>query len=282
MTSDAPSTGDIEEAIGQVYRGPLDGFVSRRDALARALRDAGDKDQSAAVKKLRKPSRGAWTLDNLFATDPDAIEHLAGAVKAVVDAQSGRGSMATATRGLRDAANATATAAAKAAEDSGVTADRTTLVPAVLAVVADAAAFGELRRGRLVDIPAGGGLDMLTDPPRLAVSTPAGPSSDEDEPAPLRAGGDLAAVARARKVVERTETAAAEASRAVSAADAGVETANQRVDTAAKELRRAEAEARLAQDQLRDAKREAKTSREKSRKADRDAAAARAHLDRLT
>src|SRR3954447_5553923 len=49
-------------------------FTAARNALAKELKAAGDKDGAAAVAKLRKPSAGAWALNRVAREEPDLIE----------------------------------------------------------------------------------------------------------------------------------------------------------------------------------------------------------------
>jgi exonuclease VII small subunit len=52
--------------LGELYAGPWQDFVSSRDRLAAAAKAAGDAAGARALKKLKKPTRGAW-LVNLLA-----------------------------------------------------------------------------------------------------------------------------------------------------------------------------------------------------------------------
>jgi hypothetical protein len=54
---------DLDEEIDRLYGTPLDEFVRERDELARRLTRAGDRDAAARVKALRKPTVGAWALN---------------------------------------------------------------------------------------------------------------------------------------------------------------------------------------------------------------------------
>ena len=54
---------DLDEEIDRLYGTPLDEFVRERDELARRLSKAGDRDGAARVKALRKPTVGAWALN---------------------------------------------------------------------------------------------------------------------------------------------------------------------------------------------------------------------------
>lgn len=59
-----------------LYGLPLDRFVAERAALAKALRSEGDRERSAHVAKLRKPSVAAWAVNQLVRTQRGAIAEL--------------------------------------------------------------------------------------------------------------------------------------------------------------------------------------------------------------
>jgi hypothetical protein len=54
---------DLEAEIDRLYGLPLDEFVRERDELARRLNRDGDREAAARVKALRKPTVGAWALN---------------------------------------------------------------------------------------------------------------------------------------------------------------------------------------------------------------------------
>jgi len=54
---------DLEAEIDRLYAGPLDEFVGERDTLARSLTRSGDREAGARIKALRKPTVGAWALN---------------------------------------------------------------------------------------------------------------------------------------------------------------------------------------------------------------------------
>ena len=64
--------------IDDLYSLPLDDFTAARDALASELRTAGKKVEAADVKRLRKPSLAAWTVNQLAREEPEAMERLFG------------------------------------------------------------------------------------------------------------------------------------------------------------------------------------------------------------
>ena len=129
-------------------------FVEARTALAKQLRAEGRKDEAATVAKLRRPSVGAWALNQVARSSPDVVEaaiaagaELRSASEAAVAGDPGR--LRAATTAERAAANAVVKAAAK---HLGTRADA--LAPALLATIRVAAldddVADELRRGVLV------------------------------------------------------------------------------------------------------------------------------------
>jgi hypothetical protein len=66
----------IDERIDGLYAGELDRFTPDRDALAKELTSAGDKEGGKRVKALRKPVVSAWALNVLAHEDPEAIGEL--------------------------------------------------------------------------------------------------------------------------------------------------------------------------------------------------------------
>lgn len=67
---------DVDSVAGELYGLPPDEFTPARDARAGQARDAGDRELAAAIKKLRRPTVGAW-LANLVARErPDQVAEL--------------------------------------------------------------------------------------------------------------------------------------------------------------------------------------------------------------
>jgi hypothetical protein len=54
---------ELDSEIDRLYGVPLDEFVKDRDELAKRLRREGEREAAEQVKKLRKPSAGAWALN---------------------------------------------------------------------------------------------------------------------------------------------------------------------------------------------------------------------------
>jgi DNA repair exonuclease SbcCD ATPase subunit len=54
-----------DDEVAELYGLPLDEFTARRNAVARELRKGGDKDRAADVAKLKRPTVGAWAVNQL-------------------------------------------------------------------------------------------------------------------------------------------------------------------------------------------------------------------------
>ncbi|MGO9823318.1 MAG: hypothetical protein ACLPTJ_22025 [Solirubrobacteraceae bacterium] len=60
----------------KLYGLPLDRFIPERGALVKQLRKRGDRDEAAAVGSLRKPSIGAWAVNQLVRTQRRHVKAL--------------------------------------------------------------------------------------------------------------------------------------------------------------------------------------------------------------
>lgn len=270
---------ELETAINGVYRGPLEEFVNRRDALVKQLRATKQREAADRVKALRKPSRMAWVLDSVVHEDPGSIEQLAAAIR---QAQSGA-DLRTALDAVKAAVRDVAAVGARVAVRAGQPVEPAAVIAAIQAVIGDASAFSTLRAGLLVDVPEGGGLDMLaaltmvpgaagtSSPPRVT-ATPAKVAEKADPRAALaesaraelRGAEKLLAERRdksehaatslldAKARFEAAQYALAQAQREVEARREDVERTRQLAESAATDLQKAEraladARARLAE-----------------------------------
>jgi len=234
---------ELEAAIVAVYGGPLDEFVSRRDALVKQLRAAKRREDADRVKLLRKPSRMAWVLDTLVHEDSASIERLAAAIGAAQTGTDLRAAVETVKAAVRDVAAAGARVAIRA----GHPIEANAIATAVHAVIGEASAFAELRAGRLVDVPEGGGLDMLTAIQVIApATTPSSSPPPSREPVkvatraePAKQDAELARDARAE--LHRAETSLADKRKRSEHAVESVRNARERLDAAERELLNAQA-----------------------------------------
>jgi hypothetical protein len=93
----------VDDAAGRLYGLPLEEFTRERDATARELRKAKDRESADAVAKLPKPTQAAWAANALVREHRDLVDTLLDAVDDLREAQqaavAGKGAAA-----LRDAA----------------------------------------------------------------------------------------------------------------------------------------------------------------------------------
>lgn len=65
-----------DDRIDALYAEPPDGFVAARDALARELKGAGDREAAERVRRLRRPTVAAWAVNQVARRHPDELEEL--------------------------------------------------------------------------------------------------------------------------------------------------------------------------------------------------------------
>jgi hypothetical protein len=56
---------NVEDEVDRLYGLPLEEFTTRRNSLARELREAGEREAGDRVKTLPKPSISAWVVNQL-------------------------------------------------------------------------------------------------------------------------------------------------------------------------------------------------------------------------
>src|SRR5690349_13850069 len=77
--------------VRELYAGPPETFVERRNALAKELRAAKQKDEAAGVGKLRRPSGAAWALNLVVAAHGEDFAQLLDLGRQLEDVQRGAG-----------------------------------------------------------------------------------------------------------------------------------------------------------------------------------------------
>ena len=78
---------NLDKRLAALYRDPPEDFVRERDALAKQLREEGDRDVATRVKKLRRPSQSAWLINRVSADEPERARDLVEAADNLVAAQ---------------------------------------------------------------------------------------------------------------------------------------------------------------------------------------------------
>jgi DNA-binding PadR family transcriptional regulator len=122
-------------------------FVAARDRLATQLKAEGDVDAAARVKALRRPSVGAWAVNQVARRQPDLVAAVveAGRALAAALAAGDRTGLREATGARRDAVRAATWAAVDLAGD----AHRDDIAGTFDAVIGDEEAAAEVVAGRL-------------------------------------------------------------------------------------------------------------------------------------
>jgi hypothetical protein len=271
----------------RLYALPLEEFTKARDELAARLRKAGDKDEAAGVKALKKPSTPAWAVNQLSRRSRDTIDELIEAADRLRKAQQellhGGPAQAVweATLAEREALGRLTEDAEKILTDAGHAAARGTLdkvSDTLAAAAADPTGRALLRRGILTsEMQRSGFGDLLggepearalksvpTLKPERVASARARRSAGKDGPtakAILEAERDAARASkeavRAGEEAEKTErdseradAAAALARKRAGAAEAEANQARAKAATAAKTAQSAIREAERAQARL--------------------------------
>src|SRR5919202_33312 len=80
---------DLDDELDALYSGPLDEFVTARNALVGRLRKAGDREAAERVKKLPKPPVSAWAVNRLARERAHELAALVAAGDRLREAQHG-------------------------------------------------------------------------------------------------------------------------------------------------------------------------------------------------
>ena len=139
----------------ELYGVPRERFIAERNALAKALRADGRREEAAGVAALRKPSVAAATVNQLVRDEPDRLAALLQAGDALRTAQermlSGDGT-AEELRGAVGAERAAVDALVSVAAQQGMNPSVSDRVAATLhAAALDEEARGRVSGGRLVE-----------------------------------------------------------------------------------------------------------------------------------
>jgi hypothetical protein len=273
----------VDEVVAELMSSPLEEFTSRRNARAKELKAAGQRDLAAEVATLKKPPVAVWAVNQLARRNRPVLERLRHAGETVVRAQSGavtgRKNAAPELRAASEVLQRELEAAVREAGDGlragGHGADEGTLRRVQemlrLAAVAGGETWDRLQRGALISEPRAGE-DMLT--AAFAVGAGGGGGS----PATREKASDAtAARAMAREAAETEKRIEMEHVRRTAKAD---EEAAQQAEQTAHRLReeadriaadgkRANEKARQAEKELQRANARAKASREAARRINR-------------
>jgi hypothetical protein len=208
---------DLDQRIDALFAGAPGEFTAGRDALAKELRAAGEQDEAARVRQLRRPTKIAAELNRLARGEPGAMGAAIEAEGALEEAQRGVLEGTGTADELRAAERHEAAAIAALSSDHAIRA-------ALRLAARSPDAREDLRRGRISQDPVADpgaalfGMGSLSVPPRTPPTPPSAPAGkpapappQEDELAAVRAKRERAS---ARQAAEATARAAARAERA--------------------------------------------------------------------
>jgi hypothetical protein len=186
----------VDDVAGRLYGLPLEDFTRERDAAARELRKAKERDAAAVVAKLPKPSQASWAANTLARERRDLVDALLDAADELREAQEGAvsgkgaGALREAAAAQRAAVDALV-AAAKELRPSGRKPTEQTLErlrTTLTAAATDDDVRAALEQGRLVDDASGAGAwglvegaDVPAAPPRKPRRTKPKPKEDDDK-----------------------------------------------------------------------------------------------------
>ena len=267
-------SGRAIEIADELYALAPEQFTAARDTAAKQARDDGDRDLAATIKHWRRPSLGAWLVNQLVRAHPDELDDLLDLGAALREAQDALDGAELRTlsrqrhqaiRGLSELAREQRTIADAAQREFESTLD---------AALADEGAANAVRSGRLMRSLTSSGLEAvdLTDavaapddsPPPRRPTPRRRPASEEPKPKDDRA---RAAVAEARAALDDRQAELDRAEHELGQARAQATAARDRVAQLEADLERARAESGAAET----ARREAESAAKKSARA-RDAA----------
>jgi hypothetical protein len=264
---------DLDDATDELYGVLPAEFVARRTAIVKRAKADGDRDLAREVTALRRPTQGAWAINQWARREPDGVSAVLDLGAEMVTAQ--RTSSADRLREL--SARRQELLAESAAQVSAVAAELGSALSAnairevtqsLRAAVADAAVADDLRRGRLVAAaeysgfgPAGVFIVPDPQPPGdiscETTATPEGSGTTDDAGAPSgsepNTDAEIDAARASLADAETTEQAARhtveERDRELASARERAQVLSEEIDELRAELTRRDAELRFAQRQ---------------------------------
>lgn len=278
----------VQAAADQLYAADPADFTDRRSDLVAQARAAGDQTAARTIGKLRRPTRGAWVVNQLARADPGAVDQLSRLgddLRAAEKALDG-GRLRELSHARRELLGALTR---QALGDAGVADPPDALVQEVTgtlsAAVADPRVAAEVGRGQLAKAvqpggfgfgPLGGSEDDEGDSARPAPAprrparqvTPARASQKQaSQKRAAQAQADQERAERARAEAERQRRAIVEAEQTLAGADRAVDAAHATEADRENTVRRLEVQLEDAQDALADAKRRSREARTAQRQA---------------
>jgi len=288
----------LEEVAAELYSLAPEEFTAARNARAKQAKDEGDDGLAAQLRRLRKPTVGAWLVNQLVRRNRAQVEQLFDLGAKLRAAQGTLG--ADALRALGEQRRRLTRAVAEQAADIGREEGRKVSAQVVTAVeetlrsaMVDPQAGSALATGLIVDTFSSTGLDpvdiaaVVAVPGAVAEDSGSGAGATSATAAPARKAPekrrDEKAIAKTRQELEEAEQVLAQAEgEAESARQAAVEAARRTADLGAEltEARRRVKDLHKRLEAAEKAQDEARRSQVAATKAERSAVEAAQRLRR--
>jgi hypothetical protein len=242
---------EIADVAHQLYGLPPEEFTAARNACAKAAKDGGDRELAASVTALRKPTAGAWLLNQLVRRHRGEVD---GVLELGVRLRAAQGTLGAAdlraldeqrrqlTRAVARQAVAIAVAAGRKVS-AQVTAD---VEETLRSAMVDPEAGAALASGLLTDTFSSNGLEPVDLSRVIALAdrvtgrsggVPGAAANGQRSPSDAKAQAAAArAVADAQRVLDETERAVEEAHAAAERATANAVVARRRREDLESEL----------------------------------------------
>ena len=243
----------IDDVARELYGLVPEEFTAARNQRAKEAKDAGDAELAAVVRSLRKPTAGAWLLNQLVRHHGDEVQQVLdlGAQLRAAQGTLGADELRALDRQRRQLTRAVAEQARDLGREAGrrVTDATTADVEETLrSAMVDAAAGEALSTGLLTDTFSSTGIEPVDLSRVVALAPPTA------EPAPTASGGQSDGPQDAERPDPARRRLVAKAEKAVAEADSTLRAARTRVEQAADEV----AQARRRREQLESEKAEAR------------------------
>jgi hypothetical protein len=237
----------LESELDNLYAAPPADFTRARNDLAQRLKQAGQVEDAAAVKQLRKPTVPLWAVNQLARRHTDDVRALLDAGERLRVAQQAalRGEsqeLRTATAEERKILHGLTQRAAELLRETGHSADTKRIADTLRAAAVDESGRELLQRGRLSEASGFGSFAGMEIPAR---SKPEGKTAKPPSPAAQRRREEQ--LRKLREGVTKAKRDATKAERAAARAEATLDTARQRLVEANEMVQRAEAELEKAE-----------------------------------
>jgi hypothetical protein len=236
---------ELEAELDDLYAGPPESVIRTRNDLAQRLKQAGQIDEAARVKQLRKPTVPLWAVNQLARRYPDEVRALleAGDRLRVAQEAALRGetqALRAATENERKLLRSLTQLGEELLLETGHSADPKRIVSTLRTAAVDPAGRELLEQGRLSQELEATGFDAFAGMAVPSTSKPEEKTQKAPSPATQRRRQER--LRKLRDNVTKAKKEATNAERAVTRAEASLAEAQRKFTQANDSLRRAQTE----------------------------------------